>query len=142
MRKISSHPKGSGGGPLSVSRPSGGPPFPTAGQPGRVARPGETVSLVVGGAAVPGVPLAARRARLLAAELVGVPTLVRCPPAQAGDLALALRVHRGEAAQAPALGRRTVALCGIVIQCHVESFRWWVKESSCGKVRARPYGRS
>src|SRR6185369_11922047 len=42
-----------------------------------------------GGAADPGVPLAARGARLLAAELVGVTALVRCPSAQAGDFLLA-----------------------------------------------------
>jgi hypothetical protein len=59
--------------------------------------------------------LAAGSARFFAAEFVGVATLVRGPPAQAGDLTLALWIHGGESAQAPAVGGTAIALGGCVL---------------------------
>jgi hypothetical protein len=76
---------------------------------------GENVSAVFGRGRVASVTLAARGARFFAAEFVGMAALVRGPSAQAGDLTLALRVHGGKAAHAPALGHAAVALGGFIL---------------------------
>jgi hypothetical protein len=61
------------------------------------------------------VALAARGARVRAADFVSMAALVRCPSAQAGDFTLALWVHGGESPQAPALGAAAIALGGCVL---------------------------
>jgi hypothetical protein len=85
--------------------------------------------------------LAARGAGFFAGEFMRMPALVGGSAPQAGNLALALGVHRREAAKAPALagGSALGALVGGVLQRHIGSFRFWLEASTYGKVRARQF---
>src|SRR5688500_14518510 len=90
----------------------------------RFLRRAGTPSYLLGRRAAAGVALAAGRASFFARELVRMAALVGGTATQARDLALALRIHRGKAAGAPALASGLgVTLPGGILQRHVQSFR-------------------
>src|SRR5688500_12223258 len=91
----------------------------------RFLRRAGTPSYLLGRRAAAGVALAAGRASFLAGELMRMAALVGGAATQACDLALALRIHRCEAAGAPALagGLGVVTLAGGILQRHFQSFR-------------------
>src|SRR5690606_17177175 len=89
--------------------------------------------------------LLAGGAGFFAGELMRMATLVRGTAAQAGDLPLALRIHRGEAAQR-LLGGGGLEIVGVVVELRIHGILalvWQVGErSKVGQRNGRVWWRS